>query len=93
MMVLYSLFSCTDTHMMMAFAQSHNTELQQQLLGSLSDYSQICLQDDSISNSVVSFKVGLPVCKAFKAYSDKKYDEVVDLMFPVRHEVTTLEQW
>lgn len=40
--------------------------------------------DGSVSNVAMTRDVGLPVCAAIVAFGEKRYDEVVDRLYPIR---------
>ncbi|MBT2385621.1 tetratricopeptide repeat protein [Streptomyces sp. ISL-11] len=38
-----------------------------------------------VSNAAMTAEAGLPVCRALVAYGQRRYDETVDLLFPLRY--------
>lgn len=77
--------------MMMAFVGAGLEQEAQQLIQSrerwLSNPPRSNKVNGQISNVSMTRNIGLPVCKAILAFGREKYQEVVNLLYPIRHQL------
>ncbi|MFC5744297.1 tetratricopeptide repeat protein [Actinomadura rugatobispora] len=80
-----AFYAFNDMHAVMAFAASGRVAEAERLIADRESY----LAEDrpGVTNQAMTARVGLPVCRAFVRYVRGEHEEVVDLLYPVRHHV------
>jgi len=81
-----AFYTFNDMHAMMAFVASGNGAAATRLIETLEHY----LADDTdrtTTNFAITRDVGLPICRAIRAFGRCDYTEVVDELFPIRERV------
>jgi hypothetical protein len=86
-----AFYAFNDMHMMMAFVGAGLEQEAQQLIQSRETWLVRPPHSNHVgselSNVRMTRKIGLPVCKAILAFGQERYQEVVDYLYPIRHQL------
>ena len=74
-------YAFNDMHAMMTFAGDGRAEAAARLLAAAASY----VTERGGTNATMTKEIGIPVCRAFLAFSRGNYDTVVDLLLPIRY--------
>ncbi|XP_031563215.1 tetratricopeptide repeat protein 38-like isoform X1 [Actinia tenebrosa] len=75
-----------DVHMLMCTLGAKHEAKTNELMDSLRDY----IRNGSGTNCEVTREVGLALCEAFQLVDQKKYDQAVNLLKPVRYKIVKI---
>ena len=78
-------YAFNDMHAVMAFAASGRIADAERLIADREAY--LAEEHVGVTNQAMTARVGLPVCRAIVAFVAGRHDEVVDLLYPIRHRV------
>lgn len=79
-----AFYAFNDMHMAMAFVGAGLEREAEMLIASRERWLQSQL-DESVSNMQMTRDIGLPICKTVLAFGRGQYNEVVNLLYPIRH--------
>ncbi|MER5886609.1 tetratricopeptide repeat protein [Streptomyces sp. NPDC001941] len=77
-------YAFNDAHAVMAYVGAGRIAEAERLVAARSRWLEDGA-DPAASNRAMTAEVGLPVCRALIAYGTGRYEDVVDLLLPVRH--------
>jgi tetratricopeptide (TPR) repeat protein len=76
----HGFYAFNDFHAMMAFVLANREHEADELISSM----EATVKQDCGTNAMMTRDVGLPVCRAMRAFGQERYEEVVSLIEPVR---------
>jgi tetratricopeptide (TPR) repeat protein len=76
-----TLYAFNDVHAMIAFVADGREAAAAKVLGATERYAD----NANDANVAMTRIIGLPFCRALKAFAEEKYGEAVDLLMPVRY--------
>ncbi len=86
-----AFYAFNDMHMVMAFVGAGLEQEAEQLIKSrerwLSNPPRSNKVNGQINNVSMTRNIGLPICKAILAFSREKYQEAVNSLYPIRHQL------
>jgi tetratricopeptide (TPR) repeat protein len=80
----HPFYAFNDAHAVMAYVGAGRFDLAEALIRSRTEWLDTEQQG---SNRAMTARVGLPVCRALLAFGQARYEQTVDLLYPIRDHV------
>lgn len=76
-----TLYAFNDVHAMMTFVADNRLEAMEAVLNATERY----VGQANDANVAMTREVGLPFCRALRAFAEGRYEDTVDLLLPIRY--------
>ncbi|KAJ8322004.1 hypothetical protein KUTeg_000475, partial [Tegillarca granosa] len=77
------ILAFNDVHMLMSFLGKKDNELAEQFMTSLKNF----VNNGKGDNQIICKEVGVALCEAFVLYDQGKFDEALELLYPLRYKI------
>lgn len=77
------ILAFNDVHMLMSFLGKKDNELAEQFMTSLKNF----VNNGKGDNQIICKEVGVALCEAFVLYDQGKFDEALELLYPIRYKI------